>query len=441
MKEIVKIGIPAMLESLVSVIIASIDTRMISALGAGAVSAVSFTTQPKLILFAVFFALGASTSIFVAQAQGKDDSEEANACFYLILRATVVLSVLLGAVCGIMAGPIMHLCSRQADTVEMSVRFFRIVTVCMLFHNLSVVINSALRGIGKTMITLYSGIAMGSVDILLNYLLIEGRWGFPRLEVAGDAIATVCGTIAACLVSIFYLMRYSEFLDIRGVFSGKRPDADLTQKIRNKTAGITAENIMTRAGFLLSGIILSTLGSGQTAVYYVAMILLNYTFAIGNGLQTAALTLVSRSMGAEDHGGVRKHSRNSRILGLLLSAALSGIYIFGAEWFFSRYFTDTDAVELGIRFTYAAAVLTFFQILRLADIGTMRGIGDVRSPMLIAIACVLIINPGLSYLLTIRLSYGIWGIWQASLVSHGVWFLAAAYMTNRDLRKFPAGGN
>ena len=435
MKDILKIGIPAMMDSLVTVIVATIDTRMISVLGTGAVSAVSFTTQPKLIVFAVFFALGATTSIFVAQALGRNDPEEANASFHMILRISVILSVLLGILCGIFARPIMHLCNRQADTVEMSVVFFRIIMMFMVFQNLSVVLNSALRGIGKTRITLFSSIAMGVVDILVNYLLIEGHWGFPRLEVAGDAIATVCGTIAACVFSIVFLMRYSEFINLKGILSRKTTDPELAGRIRSKATGIVSENILTRIGFLLSSIILSTLDSGLTAVYSVTMILLNYTFAFGDGLQTAALTLVGRSMGAEDFDSVRSYNRKCKQLGLVLSAVLSGVYIFGAEWFFGRFFTDSGAVKLGVSFTYVAAVLTFFQILRLVNVGTMRGIGDVRSPMVIASVCVLLINPVLSYVLTIMLSRGIWGIWQASLVSQGVWFLAAAYMSRRDLRQ------
>ena len=435
MKNVLKIGIPAMMDSLVAVVVTTIDTRMISVLGPEAVSAVSFTTQPKLILFAVFFALGATTSIFVAQAYGRNDAEEANAAFHMILRISVVLAVILGILSGSLARPIMHLCNHQADTVEMSVIFFRIIMVCMVFQHLSVIINSALRGIGQTRVTLFSSIAMGLVDFVVNYLLIEGRFGFPRLEVAGDAIATVCGTIAACVVSIIFLVRSSGFLRLRGVFSGRAKDAELAGRVRSKAAGIVSENLLTRVGFLLSSIILSTLQSGQTAVYSVAMILLNYSFAFGEGLQTAALTLVGSSIGAGKADSARGYHRKCRNLGLFLAVVLSAIYMSGAGWFFSRFFTDGDSVKLGVSFTRVAAVLTLFQILRLVNVGTMRGIGDVRSPMIMATVCVLLLNPMMSYLLTIMLSHGIWGIWQATLISQCIWLIASIYLVNRDLKQ------
>jgi len=79
LKQIIVIGVPAVIESIISVIISTIDTKMISGLGKGAVSAVSFTSQPKLIILSIFFALGTTVSVFVAQALGRHDREEANA--------------------------------------------------------------------------------------------------------------------------------------------------------------------------------------------------------------------------------------------------------------------------------------------------------------------------------------------------------------------------
>ena len=84
--EILKIGIPAVLESLLAAVVTSIDTQMISPLGKGTVSAVALTAQPKLLFFSIFFALGIAVSIFVSQAFGKKDRAEANAYLHWVLR-------------------------------------------------------------------------------------------------------------------------------------------------------------------------------------------------------------------------------------------------------------------------------------------------------------------------------------------------------------------
>ena len=86
----------------------------------------------------------------------------------------------------------------------------------MGFQAVSIVLNAALRGIGQTKVTFLSSLFMGAGDILGNYLLIEGHWGFPALGVAGDAIGTVMGTVLACAVSLFFLTRHSDFLHLKG---------------------------------------------------------------------------------------------------------------------------------------------------------------------------------------------------------------------------------
>ena len=209
--ELIKIAIPAILESLVAVIVSAVDTSMIKCLGNRAISAVSFTTQPKLIVLAIFYALGTALSFFVAQSFGKKDSKEANHYFHAILKITIVLSVLFGILLFVFARPVMLLCSKQEDTIDLSVSFFRIIMGFLIFQNLSIVLNSALRGIGYTKVTFVSSIVMAVVDIFCNYLLIEGHLGFPALGIKGDAIATVMGTLAASIISLAVILKHSDF--------------------------------------------------------------------------------------------------------------------------------------------------------------------------------------------------------------------------------------
>lgn len=154
-----------------------------------------------------------------------------------ILRITVILSLVVGILAGLLARPIMSICNRQPDTVGLSVSFFRIIMFFLVFNAVSIVLNAALRGIGKTPLTLISSIVMGVVDIFANYLLIEGRCGFPKLGVLGDALGTVCGMAAACVTSIVLLSTQSGFLTLKGLFTPKR-DPDI---MKNRCAGVLRE--------------------------------------------------------------------------------------------------------------------------------------------------------------------------------------------------------
>ena len=435
-KKIIRIAVPAVFESIIAVVIATIDTKMISVLGNGAISAVNFTTQPKLLVFAIFFALGTALSFFISEAYGRKDKADANKFFIYILRVTIALSIIMGVVLFFLAKPIMLICNKQADTVDMSVSFFRIIMAFMLFHNISVVINNALRGIGKMKVTLISSIVMGIVDVIFNYLLIEGHLGFPALGIEGDAYATVLGTFAACIVSIVFIIKDKGFLSLKNLFSLEvNREKEFLKRVYAKTGNIVFENIFTRIGFLLSGIISSYLNSASTDVYAVGMILFNYSFAFGDGLSKAALTLVGNSFGANNKQDIRMYAKYINVMGVIVSFVLGAIFILGSRFYFDSFFDDPESLREGFYTCIIVAILSLFQIVRIVDVGILRGIGEMKAPRIMATICVLIINPVTGYLLAIVMGYGIGGIWLSSIITQFVWLIMGLIFYYRHLVK------
>ena len=214
-------------------------------------------------------------------------------------------------------------------------------------------------------------------------------------------------------------------------FSGKR---EMGQPINTGSRNVV-ENLFTRIGFLLSSIIVSGLSSDLTAVYFVAMILLGYSFSFGDGLQAAVLTLTGQSMGAGQYREVRDYVRLSRIAGAVVSVALGAVYILGARKFFSHYFQDEKAIAQGVSYTYVAAALAFLQIIRIINVAAMRGMGDAKSPRIMATVCVLLVNPAVAFMLTSVLPCGVWGIWIASLTSQLCWFTMSCVLARRCMRE------
>ena len=208
----------------------------------------------------------------------------------------------------------------------------------------------------------------------------------------------------------------------------------MLQTIAFKAGNIVFENLFTRVGFLLSSIVVSTLSSDKTAVYSVAMILLNYSFAFGDGLQSAVVTLCGRSMGANRYDDLRQYLRESLRMGMVTSAALSIAYVVGSRWFFGLYFQDEASLTMGLYSSAFASALTFLQILRIISVGALRGMGEVQAPRRIATVCVLILNPAASYLLGIVLDFGVWGIWVASLITQAAWFTMCMLATRSHLK-------
>ena len=420
--QMAKIALPAMLESLLTVSIAVVDTKMIAPLGDKAISAVSLTTQPKIFVLSVFFALSAALSVFIAVAKGKNNADEAKKYLFSILKLGFAAAVVLGAVLFIFARPVMEIVSKQKETVALSADFFGIVMGLMVFQVASVILNGALRGLGKTDITLVAAVAFGATDICFNYLLIEGNFGFPRLEVTGNAIATALGSAAALSVS-FIAVKQTEFLEFEGFFRHrffKCPQ--ILSEIKSKAGNIVLENLAMRVGFLLSGVVVSLFPATDTAVYFVGMLLMNLSFACGDGLQSATTAILGQKIGEGDVISAKRRLILFLKAGFIASITLSFLYIIFADNFFGAYFNSAEAVNQGKIAACFVAGITFFQIERIIITAALRAAGEMKLPRQAATICVAVINPAASFILAYVLNLGVLGIWQASLLTQILWF-------------------
>lgn len=423
--EIAKIAVPAMLESLVIVAVAVIDTKMIAVLGDKAISAVSLTAQPKVFVLSVFFALGTALSFFIARAYGKNDREEAKEYLFSVLKIGITGAVVFGTLLFVFARPVMELCSRQAETIELSAEFFSIIMGFMIFQVSSIILNGALRGLGKTHVTLIASLTLGLVDILFNYLLIEGHCGFPRLEVTGNAIATVLGSVASLAVSFMAITRQEEFLSFKNFFAHSFKKSEILADIKSKAGNIVLENLAMRLGFLICGVIVSLFPSKDTAVYFVGMLLMNFSFACGDGLQSAAVAILGKNAGMGNMTVVKARLRLFLKTGLVVYLILSAIYVSMSDLFFGAYFTDETYIIQGRTAVYFIASITCFQIERIIMIAAMRAVGEMTIPRQIASVCVTIVNPLASFLLAYVLGFGITGVWQGILITQIFWGLMA----------------
>ena len=436
--ELIKIAIPAILESMVAVIVAAIDTEMISGLGFDTVAAVSLTSQPKMFVLSIFTALGIALSFFVAQANGRSNKEEANKYFHTILWAGIVLSVVVGLLFFVFSKQIMLICTKRNDTVDISVSFIRIVVGLVVFQNTSTILNSALRGIGRTPYTFISSIANAVIDIFVNYLLIEGHWGCPALGVVGDAIATVAGSAAGCAISIVAIIIHSDFISFKGFLTFKYTrDRAINLNICRKASSIVFENMFMRIGFLIMNYLVSSFDPDDVAIYGISLIPMGYSFAFGDGLSAATIALCGKSIGAEDYKSFREYKKQALITGVALSALLCVTYLSGSRWFYARYTDIPEKIGEGVISCYFISAITLFQILRIVAIGALRATGEVKDPQRITTVSVLIINPILAYLFAFILGWEIWGIWTSTLLTQITNMVLSTLCLRHHLKELP----
>lgn len=297
---------PAILESFFVAFAGLVDSLMVSSLGSYAVAAVGLTTQPKFLGLSLFFAANVSISALVARRKGEGKREEANKLFATFLVFVLVMAVLLSVLLVICADPIIRFCGSEELTHDSAVQYFRIIMGGMIFNVIQMGVNSAQRGAGNTRITMRTNLVSNSVNILANYLLIQGHFGFPALGIRGAALATVLGTVVSSIMSILSVWKKENFISIPMIFAQKiKPRMDALKNIIKVGYSVFAEQILMRVGFMLTAIMAADQGTAAMAAHQVGMNIMGLSFSFGDGLQATAVALMIQPRGETTGTGER----------------------------------------------------------------------------------------------------------------------------------------
>ncbi|MBQ9135465.1 MAG: MATE family efflux transporter [Lachnospiraceae bacterium] len=408
----VKIAWPAVLESFFVAFVGIVDSMMVSRLGEYAVAAVGLTTQPKFIGLAVFIATNVAVSALVARRRGEDDREGAGRVLLTALVVVVTLGILISLLCVLFADLIIHLAGSEADTHDSAVAYFRIIMGGMMFNIISLVINAAQRGSGNTKIALRTNLTSNIINVCFNFLLIEGRFGFPAWGMQGAAIATVLGTVVACVMSIFSLFSENSFVNVKFILENKlRATKEAFKQMFNLASSVFIEQILLRVGFMSVSIMAAKLGTRALAAHQVGMNIMGLSFSFGDGMQVAAVTLIGQSLGQKNAELAKKYGTICQRMGNLISVVLSVLYLLLGEWFFDMYFDEAQTIAIGVQIMQVMVLIVLMQVSQVIYMGCLRGAGDVRFTTVASTISVTFIRPIASFIFAYGLKLGVIGIW------------------------------
>ena len=415
-KTTLNIAVPAIIESFCVAFVGLVDSFMVSTLGSTSVAAVGLTTQPKFVGLSLFFAINIAVSAITARRLGEGRKRDANSLLASVLVLIPILSAIVSVLAIIFASPVMTVCGSTPETHLKAVIYFRIIMGGMFFNCMQMGINSMLRGAGNTKITMRTNIVSNVVNIIFNYLLIGGNLGFPRLGIAGAAIATVLGTVVACIMSVISILNTNAFVNIRYIIKEKiRPTLRSYIDIAQMAYSVFIEQLMLRVGFVATAIMAAIQGNDAMAAHQVGMNILGLSFSFGDGLQAAAVALIGRSLGEGKQDKAKEYGGACRVIGVVISVILAMVYLFGARPMMSLFFSEPNIVNIGVGIMYVAIAVTLFQIQQVIYMGCLRGAGDTLYTAAVSASSVAIIRTIASYVFGFVLGGGIIGIWLGVL--------------------------
>lgn len=405
-----EIAWPSVIETVLVGLIASVDTMMVGGIGPEAIAAVGLTSQPKLIVLAMVMSLNVGVTVIVARRRGENNKMEANRCLRQSLIISLIMSLFTVSLAFIYARPILLIAGAQSDTINMATTYFQIILLGMPFQCLGLTINAAQRGVGNTKISMCTNLAANGVNLIFNYLLINGIGPFPKMGVAGAAIATAMGSVIAFLMAVKSIFEPSAFLYI-GAGKDWRFDKKTVSSIFNVSSSAFVEQVCMRIGFLVFAMIIANLGTIAFATHQICMNLINLSFTVGDGLGIASSSLIGQNMGKKRPDLAVMYGNICQRFAMIIAVFVVSLFTFGRKWCIELFSDDPQVLALGMQVVLIIAVTSPIQMSQVIFSGSLRGAGDTRYVAVVSLISITILRTTLSWFLCYPMKLGLIGAW------------------------------
>lgn len=212
-KTVLKIALPVTLQSLLQSSFGVADQVMTGQLGSGSIAGIGLGGKFSSVYSVLISAVAAVAGIMIAQYMGKKDGREVGRSFCVSLLVAIALAVVFTGICTVFSGQIMGIYTKDDSTRQIAAEYLWIVAFSFIPMAVEALVATLLRCMEAASLPLYASVFGAMVNTGLNYVLIFGRFGFPRMGVGGAAWATVISRIAGCvlctaLFGVYYGRRY-----------------------------------------------------------------------------------------------------------------------------------------------------------------------------------------------------------------------------------------
>ncbi len=378
-RQVAILAFPVMVSLLSQTLMSAVDVALLGHFGTVEQGAAGLAGALFWPFWFACTCIGHGVNIFVAQAIGAGRRTESGAITWQGLYSSVLawLPMLLG---GLAAVHLVQLSGASPALQAPAALYLRLRLLGGLPGLWNVTLAGFFRGIGDSRTPLWITLVVEVVNIVLDILLIFGYAGFPRLGIAGSAIATV---MASSVGTVMYLNRFLSRGRREGLLTALwiPPARRTCQRLMRVSWPMGLQAALEMAAWTVFTIFIARLGSVEAAVQAVVAQLMGIAYMSSYGVSIAATTLVGQYLGARDLPAAWRSALTSLKFGLLLLGTFAlGFWCLRQP--LMRLTTADPAVgALGADLMASMVVFLIFDGLGLVAMGILRGAGDTRWPM------------------------------------------------------------
>ncbi|MDY7393758.1 MATE family efflux transporter [Aureibaculum sp. 2210JD6-5] len=438
-----KLAYPVMLGMIGHTLVSFIDNIMVGQIGTAELAAVSLGNS--FIFIAMSLGIGFSTAItpLVAEADGENSIEKGKQAFNHGLFLCTILGVVLFFMI-LAIKPLMYHMDQPAEVVDLAMPYLNLVAFSLIPLIMFQGFKQFADGLSQTKYSMYATILANVINVVLNYVLIFGKFGFPEMGIIGAAIGTLASRVVM-LAYIWLLLKSKEkFKPYFERFSFRNIKKIILTKIINlgfpSALQMFFEVAIFTAAIWLSGV----LGKNPQAANQIALNLSSMTFMVAMGLSVTAMIRVGNQKGLKNFKELRRIAFSIFLLTFFLDIIFAFIFLIFNQELPRIYVDETDVlnqidnfevISIAAKLLLVSAVFQISDGLQVVVLGALRGLQDVKIPTLITFISYWMIGFPISYFLGKENMYGSVGIWLgllAGLTASGILlYIRFNYLTKK----------
>ncbi len=402
---------PIILGELSQMALHVIDTAMIGALGYKQLAAGALVLAVINIPFVLGIGMTISVSQMVSMAHGRYDAQKVSHYlfngFWLCVATSLVITGLLHAGKNI----IFHL-GQDPEVAHLAVPFLNLMNWSIVPMLLFMALKQFADGLEKTRTAMVISLLSMPLNIFLNWLLIFGNWGFPRLELAGAGWGTLITRSLMFIALGAVILKHPVFS--RYIMVSKNQ-----WKIRIKTLrellhiGLPSslQIGMESGAFAVSGILVGTIGATEQAAHQIALSCASFTFMVSMGLAQGASIRVSNAYGTRNRPRIMAIGKSTFITSIIYGVFCATLFITLRNILPGAFNDDSNVLIMAASLLVLAAVFQISDSTQAIGAGLLRGIKDVTVPTILVAIAYWVIGIPIGYLLAFHFKMGAAGIW------------------------------
>lgn len=409
------LAFPVVLSQAGQIIVVFADNLMVGHLGATQLAAAAFANS--IFLVGLVFGIGVSMAItpIIGAAYGGGKRNKSIRWLKKSFKIYPYFSII-QSICMALIVLLFPYLGQSEEIVRLSIPYYLILVASIFPFQYFLIFKQYAEGLGNTKIAMFITIFSNLVNIGFNYILIYGKFGFPALGLTGAGIATLISRVI--MPFLFYIAyKKMKLFEPERYFKEKVTiTVKSIKRLFNTGIPIGAQSIVEVLTFSLGSIMMGWIGEKELAAQQIALSLTSFTFMAVSGLAAATTIKVSQYNGMNDKKNIVNTVKASLVLVIFFMVGSVTAFI-SLRYQIPKWFVpDPEVIQITASLMVIAGLFQIFDGLQVITLGALRGLEDVKKPMVFLIIAYFPIALPISYLTTFTFNLGPQGIWIGYLV-------------------------